>query len=90
MQQELVKHLGLLKVKPESLDLPTNEYDAVRLIKTGFVYEFLRVVLLRPVATGLRDPDGLLQWFREREQRELPPVEEVFKGGKSYVSFIYL
>ncbi len=96
--QELRKHLKLLKVSPESLRLPTDDYDAVKMIKTGFVYEFLRVVLIRPVATGLRDPEALLRWHRARGGSapgspgppELPKVEEVFKGGQSYVSFIYL
>ncbi len=63
-------------------------------MKTGFVYEFLRVTLIRPAATGLRDPDALLDWFNRRKQNpdgvETPKAEEIFNGGQGYVNFIYL
>ena len=52
-----------------SLFLEKDEYDAIRLIKTGFVFEFLRVALVRPVATGLRDPEALARW-QQSDARE--------------------
>ena len=49
------------RIKPESLGLPSDEYDGVSIIKRGFVYEFLKVALVKPVI-AVKEPEKLKEW----------------------------
>lgn len=87
--EELVKHLRCFGLRPEEVGLPGDDYDAVCLIKKGFVLEFLKVAVLNPIIS-IRNPDLLLEWFQDRDNKPVPSPEQLFKGGQSYLSFVHL
>ena len=62
----------------EDFGLPTDEYDAVMLIKRGFVYEFLRVALVKPLL-AMQNQDKLYAWFKDRDTVPVPDPAEIFK-----------
>ncbi|QQP36706.1 Uncharacterized protein FKW44_021880, partial [Caligus rogercresseyi] len=64
-----------------------DEYYAVQAIQKGFIYEFLKTVILRPLF-NLKDPEALLGWSIrkiEGKDEEPPAVEDVFRSGKNRV-----
>jgi len=50
-----------------------DEYDGVQLIKKGFVYDFLRVVIIKPIAT-MTNAEMLKDWFAKKDEVPLPGV----------------
>ena len=60
-----MKHIGGYGLEPDgNFGLPVDEYDAVMLIKRGFVYEFMRVALVKPLMS-MKNTDTLIAWFRD-------------------------
>ena len=71
------------------LNLPEDEYDATVLIKKGFLYEFLKTVLFRPLIS-MKGRDTLKAWFADMENVSVPKESEVFKTGSNFVNYIHL
>ena len=63
------------------MGIPDNEYDAVNVIKQGFVYEFLQVALVKPIF-NIKEPGKLAEWYRNRDKPGTvrPEPEEIFKA----------
>ena len=82
--QELLKHIRGYGLDPAAdFDLPVDEYDAVMLIKRGFVYEFMRVALVKPLVS-MQNAEKLGQWFKDRENVAVPDPAEIFKVKTIY------
>ena len=77
-----MKHIGGYGLEPDgNFGLPVDEYDAVMLIKRGFVYEFMRVALVKPLMS-MKNTDTLIAWFRDRENVPVPDPGDIFKVGQ--------
>ena len=73
------------------MSLPTCPVEFGELIKKGFLLEFMRSALIRPVLT-LKNRTLLMRWWRKVQKGQdpkLPEPSEVFKSD-SYVNFILL
>ena len=71
--------------------LPSCPAEFSELIKKGFLLEFMKSALIRPVLT-LKNRKLLLKWWRKVQKGQdpkLPEPSEVFKSD-SYVNFILL
>ena len=69
-----------------------DEYDFVQLAKKGFICEFMKVVLVKPLVAMI-GADKLIRWSEEKFSGECeppPPPSEVFRSGESYMGFIHL
>ena len=71
--------------------LPKDDYDAVQLIHKGFIYEFLKTALIKPVLQ-LQRKDELLEWFNSPNRNEIKPPDEatMFKTGSHFSNFVHL
>lgn len=87
--KELLRILKLLNVDLSKLGLPSHEYDATVLIKKGFIYEFLKTVLIKPILR-LKGQEILINWFADQDNIPLPDEKDVFKSGTNFVNYIHL
>jgi len=89
---ELKKVLACFGDSCKDFDIPTDSEWASELIKEGFVLEFMKNAIIRPVLS-LRNTDLLCDWWKRVEGGEgdapPPPESEIFKSDH-YSSFIYL
>ena len=87
--QELKRLLKAMYVDMKELNLPEHEFDALTLIRKGFLYDFLKTVLFKPLIT-MKGPDLVKHWYDNQGTVKLPDEAEVFKSGTSFVNYIHL
>ncbi|XP_040565835.1 uncharacterized protein [Lepeophtheirus salmonis] len=89
--RELLSMFKTLGVKCSLL--PEDEYDAIQAIQKGFIYEFMKTVLVKPLF-NLKNPEELLKWSINKVEGKdggpPPSLEDVFKSGSSFANFIHL
>jgi hypothetical protein len=73
----------------DKLNLPEDQYDATQLIKKGFLFDFLKSVLLKPILT-MKGKDILKTWYADKTNIPVPDEKEIFKSGTSFVNYIHL
>ena len=73
----------------DKLKLPEHEYDAAVLIRKGFLYEFLKTVLFKPLLT-VKGKDLIRHWFHNKDTVPIPDEKDCFKSGPNYVNYIHL
>ena len=64
----------------------------MQLAKKGFICEFMKVVLVKPLI-AMTGADKLTKWAKDKfggDGCEPPPPSEVFKSGENYLGFIHL
>ena len=71
------------------VDLPTHEYDATVLIRRGFLYDFLKTILFKPLLT-MKGKDLVKEWFENKDSVPLPDEKDVFKTGTNFVNYFHL
>ena len=69
--------------------MPEHEYDARTLIRKGFLYDFLKTVLFKPLLT-MKGRQEIKNWFLNQDTVTLPDEKDVFKSGTSFVNYIHL
>ncbi len=80
---------SILQVDMTKLELPEEEYDATTLIKKGFLYEFLKTVLIRPLLS-MKGREALKEWFSDMQNVPVPAEKDIFKTGSNFVHYIHL
>jgi len=87
--QELLRYLNLMHVDMSKLNLPEHEHDAKTLIRKGFLYDFMKTVLFKPLLTMI-GRQKVKKWFQNQDTVPLPDEKEVFKSGTSFFNYIHL
>ena len=87
--KELIRLLELMHVDMDKLKIPMDEYDATLLVRKGFLYDFLKTVLFKPLLT-IKGAQVVKNWFENQASVPLPDEKEVFKTGTNFVNYIHL
>ncbi len=87
--KELLRLLKLMHVDMDKLNLPEHEYDATVLMRKGFLYDFLKTVLFKPLLT-MKGGELIKAWFHDQASVPLPDEKDVFKSGTNFVNYIHL
>ena len=58
-------------------------------IRKGFLYDFMKTVLFKPLLT-MKGREQVKKWFQNQDTVPLPDEKEVFKSGTSFVNYIHL
>ena len=58
-------------------------------IRKGFLYDFMKTVLFKPLLTMI-GREQVKTWFQNQDTVPLPDEKEVFKSGTSFVNYIHL
>ena len=77
------------QVDVRNLGIPTDEFDATMLIRKGFMYEFLKTVIFKPIIK-FKGKDVLMNWYQNKDKVLPPDEKEVFKSGTQFVNYIHL
>ena len=77
------------QVDVRTLGIPTDEFDATQLIRKGFMYEFLKTVIFKPIIK-FKGKDVLMNWYQNKDKVLPPDEKEVFKSGTQFVNYIHL
>ena len=78
-----------MHVDMSKLNIPDDDYDARILIRKGFLYDFLKVVLFKPLLTMI-GREKVKNWYENKDTVKVPDEKEVFKTGTSFVNYIHL